>query len=97
MKKRLFSVLLCIIVATFLAACGSGGASSKTVDEKFVSAAAKGLQARWDLSDKNDTEGTSNTADSFIACVDEEQKRNKRYAATPLGVDIITSIDNRNI
>ena len=72
MKKRLFSVLLCIIVATFLAACGSGGASSKTVDEKFVSAAAKGLQARWDLSDKNDTEGTSNTADSFIACVDEE-------------------------
>lgn len=32
-----------------------------------------------------------------VACVDEEQKRNKRYAATPLGVDIITSIDGRNI
>ena len=32
-----------------------------------------------------------------IACVDEEQKRNKRYAATPLGVDIITSIDGRNM
>ena len=32
-----------------------------------------------------------------IACVDEEQKRNKRYAATPLGVDIITSIDGRNL
>ena len=32
-----------------------------------------------------------------IACVDEERKRNKRYAATQLGVDIITSIDNRNI
>ena len=32
-----------------------------------------------------------------VACVDEEQKRNKRYAATLLGVDIITLIDNRNI
>ena len=32
-----------------------------------------------------------------IACVDEEQKRNKRCAATPLGVDIITSIDGRNL
>ena len=32
-----------------------------------------------------------------IACVDEEQKRNKRYAATPLGVDIITSIDSRDV
>ena len=32
-----------------------------------------------------------------VACVDEKQKRNKRYAATLLGVDIITLIDNRNI
>ena len=32
-----------------------------------------------------------------VACVDEEQKRNKMYTATPFGVDIITSIDSRNL
>ena len=32
-----------------------------------------------------------------ITCVNEEQKRNRRYTATQLGVDIITSIDGRNI
>jgi len=32
-----------------------------------------------------------------VACVDREQKRSRKYAATLLGVDIITLIDNRNI
>lgn len=32
-----------------------------------------------------------------ISCVNEKQKRNRRYAATQLGEDIISSIDNRNI
>ncbi|MBR3126035.1 MAG: FxLYD domain-containing protein [Mogibacterium sp.] len=69
MKKRLFSVVLCIIVASFLAACGAG--SSKTTDELFISAEAKGLQARWDLSDQHEKEGTTG-GESFIACVDAE-------------------------
>lgn len=70
MRKRLFSVLLCVLVATFLAACG--GASSKTVEESFLSAEAKGLQARWDISDKQEAEGTTTTAESFTACIDAE-------------------------
>lgn len=70
MKKRFFSVMLCILVVTFLAACG--GASGKTVDESFISAAAKGLQTRWDISDKQEAEGTTINAESFVACIDAE-------------------------
>jgi len=72
MKKRLFSVILCVIIATFLAACGAGGASEKTVEESFISAAAKGLQARWDISTKQDEEGGTSTAESFVSCIDAE-------------------------
>ena len=61
-----------IHLTTFLAACGSGGASGKSVDESFISAAAKGLQARWDISDKQDEEGTASTAETFTACIDAE-------------------------
>lgn len=76
MKKKLFSVLLCVLVAAFLAACGSGG--GKSVDESFISSEAKGLQARWDLSDQQDKESL-NDGDSFVACVDAELSSVSEY------------------
>lgn len=72
MKKRLFSILLCVLVASFLAACGSGGVASKGADDKFIKAEAKGLQARWDISDQQEKEGKETTGNDFIACVDAE-------------------------
>ena len=76
MKKKLFSVLLCVLVAAFLSACGSGG--GKSVDESFISSEAKGLQARLDLSDQQDKESL-NDGDSFVACVDAELSSVSEY------------------
>lgn len=69
MKKRIFSLMLCILVAAFLAGCSS---ASKSVDESFISAEAKGLQERWDVSDKQEKDKVESTAETFIACVDAE-------------------------
>lgn len=32
-----------------------------------------------------------------IVCIDEEKKKNRTYHATDIGIDIITSLDNRKI
>ena len=78
MKKRSFSVVLCILVASFLAACGAGS-SSKSVDESFIADAAKGLQARWDISDKQEQEKITSTAETFTACIDAELNTIAKY------------------
>lgn len=73
-KKRIFSIMICVLVATFLVACGGGA----TVEESFVSDAAKGLQARWDISDQHDKEGLTD-GKSFVACVDAELNAISKY------------------
>ena len=73
-RKRLFSLLICILATTMLVACG-GGAS---VEESFVKDAAKGLQARWDISDQSDTAGVTD-GKSFVACVDAELDAISKY------------------
>jgi outer membrane biogenesis lipoprotein LolB len=57
--KKIFNILLMLLVAMVLVACGSSTEKeAKTYDEDFIKSLAKGLDNRWSYSVKIKNSGS---------------------------------------
>jgi len=61
MKKRIIAIMMATMLCLSITACGGGGTTASTeteteyfADTDFISDLAKGLEARWDISDAQD-------------------------------------------
>lgn len=72
MKNKGIMVILAVIMVISLSCCGE-----KSADESFLTDMAEGLQARWDLSESQDSEALN--AEDFEACVDVELDLLSKY------------------
>lgn len=73
MRKRLFTLVMCALVAFGLATCGGGGTSTeepKAIDEQAMSIIAKGFEKRADVITKNG--GNSSNADDLKEAIQAE-------------------------
>ena len=77
MKKKLFTLVMCALMAFGLAACGGEGAKTeepKAIDEQAMSIVAKGFEKRADVITKNgnDSSNADNLKEAIQAEIDND-------------------------
>ena len=78
-KKPIILMLIAIFTIGMLASCSSGsGDEVKYADQDFMKSLAKGLEARWDIKQKQDAEGDQ-TVQGLKDCIQAELDEVEQY------------------